>query len=77
MRVAAEADARIAIAAAPTNYAAFKALAVALGKKSRFARHFFCSCSRQPTRSVVVMSELESRSNCQLMSKVIFSRPWS
>jgi hypothetical protein len=42
VRIAAEADARIAIAAAPTNYAAFKALAVALGKKSRFARHSFC-----------------------------------
>jgi hypothetical protein len=39
-RVAAEADARSAIAAAPTHFAAFKALAVALGKKSRFAVGF-------------------------------------
>ncbi len=36
--VAAEADARSAVQAGPTHFAAFKALAVALGKKSRYVR---------------------------------------
>jgi len=35
-RVAAEADARSAIEAGPSHFAAFKALAVALGKKSKY-----------------------------------------
>ncbi len=40
-RLAAESDARSAVAAAPTHFAAFKALAVALGKKSRFSALVF------------------------------------
>jgi hypothetical protein len=50
------------MAAAPTHFAAFKALAVALGRKSRFAPDQ-CLFSTSLTHSGEVTLELENRFN--------------
>jgi hypothetical protein len=70
--IAAEADARSAVAAAPTHFAAFKALAVALGKKSRFLFVFFFFAVDRLKRAAEAMLELENRFNFPPMSKATF-----